>query len=323
MAKKQKDNYSKSVAGAVTTVRINNIKAGWEQWFLLMSDNHHDSIYCNRELEKQHLEEARKRNARVFIFGDFFDAMQGRFDPRRSMDELRPEYRRADYYDVVIKDTAEFFKPYSDLLDMISDGNHELAVLKNSNTNLADRLVFSLNEKGANIIHGGYGGWIIFRLDTTGKGGQSMNLKYFHGAGGEAPVTRGAIQTNRQAVFLPDADVVVNGHNHQSYYIPISRERISQMGKQYMDIQHHVRIPGYKQDYGDGTCGWNVTKGGVPKPIGCIWMRMWFDQMADYQRNHNGKVKLQFIPDIQGACAVPSVDGLFDGKVYNEDGEGE
>jgi UDP-2,3-diacylglucosamine pyrophosphatase LpxH len=317
---KSKNLYSKTVHGAVTTIRIGEIKAGWEQWFLLMSDNHHDSIYCNRELEVQHLEKAKKRNARIMIFGDFFDAMQGRFDPRRNMDELRPEYRREDYYDIVVKDTANFFKPYAQLIDLISDGNHELAVLKNANTNLADRLVFSLNGQGANVIHGGYGGWIRFLLETGSR--TSINMKYFHGAGGEAPVTKGVIQTNRQAVFLPDADVVVNGHNHNSYWLPISRERISNQGALYMDIQHHIRIPGYEQSYGDGSKGWDVTRGGVPKPIGAIWMRMWFDPADGHKRNHNGRVKLEFTADVQGAEPVSATDDLFSGKVYDDDQEG-
>ena len=86
-----KNKMDISVSGAVTTIRMDDPRKGWEQWFLLMSDNHHDSIYCNRDLETEHLEEAKRRNARVFIFGDFFDAMQGRFDPRRSMDELRKD----------------------------------------------------------------------------------------------------------------------------------------------------------------------------------------------------------------------------------------
>jgi hypothetical protein len=324
LTKSKVNQYEKSVDGAVTSIRINEIKAGWEQWYLLMSDNHHDSIYCNRGLEKQHLEEAKKRNARVCIFGDFFDAMQGRFDPRRNMDELRPEYRHSNYYDLVVQDCTKFFLPYANLIDIISDGNHEMATLKNANINLTDRLIYDLNkETGANIIHGGYGGWIIFYLDTTGNGGQSIKVKYFHGAGAEAPVTRGVIQTNRQAVFLPDADVVVNGHNHQSYYVPISRERISRDGKLFMDIQHHIRIPGYKQEYGDGSRGWEVTRGGVPKPIGCVWMRMWFDVMEGNHRNHNGRVKLQFIPDIQGAEPINVGNGLFTGKTYDDDRERE
>jgi len=45
--------------------------------------------------------------------GDWFDAMQGKFDPRRNMDELRPEYRTEKYFDVVVESSAEFLKPYA------------------------------------------------------------------------------------------------------------------------------------------------------------------------------------------------------------------
>ncbi len=259
------------------------------------------------------------------IFGDLFDAMQGRFDPRRSMEELRKEYRRSDYYNFVVTDVANFLEPYADQIDLITDGNHELAVLKNANSSLISCLVHELNKGSRNIIHGGYGGWVHFMLDLNGAS-QRINLKYFHGSGGEAPVTRGAIQTNRQAVFLPDADIVVNGHNHQNYHIPIARERISQRGKQYMDLQHHIRIPGYKQEYGDGSRGWSVTSGNVPKPIGAVWMRMWFKGNANFPRNNNGKVMLQFIPDVVGPEPVSldiETSDLFEGKVYPQDNEGE
>jgi hypothetical protein len=272
-------------------------------------------------LEIEHLEEAKRKHARIFIFGDFFDAMQGRFDPRRSMDELRPEYRVDNYYDVVVHDSAKFLAPYADLIDIISDGNHELAVRKNANTDLIDRLVYELRQDGkSSVVHGGYGGWVRMMVDKN-SARESIKLKYFHGAGAEAPVTRGVIQTNRQAVYLPDADVVVNGHNHNAYYVPIARERISDQGKLFMSLQHHVRVPGYKQDYGDGTTGWSVTKGGVPKPIGAVWMRLWMS-FEDQSRNHNGEVKMQFLPDVRGGDAVPCVDNIYSGKVYDEDQEG-
>ena len=70
-----KNKMDISVSGAVTTIRMDDPRKGFEQWFLLMSDNHRDSIYCNRDLETEHLEEAKRRSAGVFIFGDFFDAM--------------------------------------------------------------------------------------------------------------------------------------------------------------------------------------------------------------------------------------------------------
>jgi hypothetical protein len=315
-------NISKSVSGAVTTMQLDNVSAGWEQWFLFMADAHFDSPSCARDVLDRHLKEARQKCARIMIFGDWFDAMQGRFDPRRSMDELRPEYRSENYYDLLVKYSAEYLKEYADLIDVFADGNHELSTLKNANTNPLDNLLYRLRtDTGANIIHGGYGGWVKFILALCDSTTISINLKYFHGAGAEAPVTRGVIQTNRQAVYLPDADIVVNGHNHNSYWVPIARERISQRGKQYIDIQHHVRTPGYKNEYGDGSTGWAVTKGMVPKPIGAVWLRMWFDA-AGTERNHNGQVRLQFIPDVCGAEAVRIEGASYGGRVYNDDAEG-
>jgi hypothetical protein len=283
-----------------------------------MSDNHHDHPTCNRELEKEHLEEAARRKARVFIFGDLFDAMQGRFDPRRSYQELRPEYRRDDYYDFLVKDFTEWFSPYALNLAMIADGNHELSVLKAANTNLPDRLVSALRAAGSPVVHGGYGGWVRFMFHRDGVPQNSARLKFFHGSGGEAPVTRGVIQTNRQAVYLPDADIVVNGHSHNSYYVPISRERLSAKGRQYFDIQHHIRTPGYKQSYGDGAAGWDVTRGGVPKPIGACWVKIRFCHNG-HEVVEAGCIKISVHPEITGADVVTIGGDLYGGPVYDED----
>lgn len=287
-------------SGAITSI-YNNLLPGQEYWTLNISDVHFDSVYCNRDVMRSQLDEAVKRNARINIFGDFFDAMQGRYDSRRSYPLLREEYKRDDYFDYVVKDAVEWLLPYSHLIDICADGNHEMSVLKHSNTNLMDRLVYGMRDKNeeCHAIHGGYGGWIryMFSLSTEIRKGtqRSVKVKYFHGAGGEAPVTRGVIQTNRQAVYLPDADVVINGHSHNSYYVPIVRERIGNKGRLFMDIQHHIRIPGYMQSYGDGTTGWDVERGGVPKPIGAFWIKY----------TATGKdITINVIPDIQTPMAV-------------------
>jgi hypothetical protein len=304
--------------GAVSSLHF-NVFGGWEKWFYLSSDVHFDSIYCDRDVFFEHMEQVKQRNAMAFIFGDFYDAMQGRYDKRRAMPELRQEYQRKEnYYDVLVDDAYNKLQDYKDNFAMMADGNHELSVLKNANTNILDRLTAKMREHGSSVIHGGYGGWgrFMFNMSDGNATGPrtSIRLKYFHGAGGEAPVTRGAIQTNRQAVYLPDANIVVNGHSHNAYYIPISRERLSNKGEMYFDIQHHVRTPGYKQAYGDGSTGWEITRGGVPKPIGCSWLRMYCE---------NRQIKMQFIPDIRGGMPV-SVESndLYNGAVFDDDNEG-
>lgn len=304
--------------GAVTSLYY-TVCAGWEQNLFFTSDNHFDSAFCNREVMRADFEEAKRRGARIFIFGDWFDAMQGKFDPRRSAAELRPEYqRREDYYDVVVNDSADWLEPYADIIDVIADGNHELSVLKNASTNLPDRLVHELNRRANTqhkIKHGGYGGWIRIMLtsvDELAGTHTSVKIKYYHGSGGEAPVTRGAIQTNRQAVYLPDANIVVNGHSHNSYHIPITRERISGKGRQYFDTQHHVRTPGYKQSYGDGTTGWDVTRGGVPKPIGGAFAKLSW---------HSSSCKIEIFPHISDPEPVSvNSEDIYNGAIFDDDG---
>ena len=97
----------------VLTVKFSGISSGWEQWFLLSADRHHDNIHCNRQLEREHLEEAKRREAFIIDGGDLFCAMQGKYDPRKSMDDIRPEDVGADYLDRIVRHAAEDYAPYA------------------------------------------------------------------------------------------------------------------------------------------------------------------------------------------------------------------
>lgn len=248
-------------------------------WTMLRSDAHHDSIHCDRSLEKLHLDKAVERKALILDGGDLADAMNGRFDPRRKYSDVRPEYLKTEaYYNHIKNDLAEFYSPYARQWGLFARGNHEKSVLKNANEDVTAELVDKLNlVNGTDIKVGEYGGWIqlAFYVDDICVG--YVKIRNFHGAGGDAPVTRGTIWTNRQAVYLPDADIVWNGHNHSSYVLDIKRLRLNNEGVVYTDLQTHIRTPGYKDDFGDGSDGWEVERGGVPKPLGCAWIRFWYD----------------------------------------------
>jgi hypothetical protein len=277
-------------SGAVTRVWIDSPTRTWEQWLLLRSDAHHDSVHCNRKFEMRHLEQAKERGAWILDGGDCIDGMQGRFDPRRSYKNLREEYRDDNYYDLIINDAIKAYTPYADNWLLFAHGNHETAVLKNANTDPTDRLASAMRGLGSHAVAGGYGGWVLFHT-TVGSAKATLKLKYFHGSGGEAPVTRGVIQTNRQQVYLPDADIVWNGHSHNDLNIPIKRERISTHGVQFFDYCRHLRSPGYCDAYGDGSTGWEIERGGVPKPLGCMWVRMFWD-------SYQGRVSYQAMDDV-------------------------
>jgi hypothetical protein len=119
----------------------------------------------------------------------------------------------------------------------------------------------------------------VFQFQTS-TGRSSLRLKYYHGSGGGGPVTRGVISTNRQSVYLPDADFVLNGHVHDAYYVPIQRERLNSSLRVRQDTVHFIRVPGYKDEYAEGAGGWHVERGGPPKPLGAAWLRFTYDATA-------------------------------------------
>lgn len=264
--------------GPVVSVYFDDVQAGWEQWVMLSADRHHDNIHCDRRLERRHLEQAAERGALIIDAGDLFCAMQGKYDPRSSMDDIRPEDVGEDYLDRIVTHAAQDYGPFASNWLVIGQGNHDTNIRKRHGTDLISNLVHRLNtDYGAAAHIGGYGGWVrfMFRMNHTKR--QSIRLKYYHGSGGGGPVTRGVIQTNRQAVFIPDADIVLNGHTHDSWIVPIARERLSAAGKVFKDLQKHARTPGYNYTYGDGSAGWDVERGSGPKPVGCIWLRLFYD----------------------------------------------
>lgn len=285
------------VSRNVINIRIEVKGEEWEQWFLLSGDRHHDSHASNRKLEIEHLELAKRRNAYILDIGDLFDAMQGKYDPRRNYPEMRPEYiqmmsdRQKGYLDVIVNDAIEFYKPYADRFLMIARGNHETAIQQHNDTDLIDRFVTLMNkDMNTNIITGGYGGWVRFMCFLSGTQQETFNLKYFHGSGGGGPVTKGTIQSNRQAVFLPDAHIVWNGHIHESWLLALPRERINKEGNIGQDVQYHLRTATYKNDYEDGFSGWHVQRGAPPKPMGCVWMRL-------YRESRH--MRFEFIQDVR------------------------
>lgn len=249
-----------------------------EAHFLLVGDQHFDNPASDHDLQRKHLDEARKIGAGVISVGDFFCAMEGRADPRRSRAGCRPEHQAAtDYFDSLVRHAADFLSPYADLMVVLGRGNHEQSVLKNQETDLIDRLCERISEKSGRKVHsGGYGGWVLFTLHCGSKRCR-VAMKYFHGSGGGGLMTFDTLRVRRIAGWVPDADIVVGGHTHDQWWNTVARERIRTIGSDYrveLDVQHHVRCGTYKDEYGDGHSGWHVERGGAPKPLGAVWMRI-------------------------------------------------
>ena len=258
----------------VVTIRMEPTNSpDWRQSFLLRSDAHRDNLYNVWKLEKQHLDEAKQRGAGILDFGDAFCVMQGRFDKRLDYDQLRPELHvgAKKYLDSCVDFLAESYTPYALNWCLMGLGNHEDSVLNRHQTSLHDRLAERLRAHKSQVKSGPFHGWVrfSFKFFTTHK--CSYRLWYHHGYGGGGPVTNDVIQTNRQSVYLTNADFVVSGHTHDSFHLTRRRETLRDDGTPILHEMEFLKCPGYKCEYSSGK-GWANARGAPPKPLGGHWL---------------------------------------------------
>ena len=78
---------------------------------------------------------------------------------------------------------------------------------------------------------------------------------------------------------MPDPDIIVSGHIHEQWLVPIERVRVSQSDEMYQDKMYHVQLPTYKDEWGAGR-GFHMRKEGAPKPMGAWWMTFKYDSYS-------------------------------------------
>lgn len=258
-------------------------KKDWEQWVLVGADRHLDNAHSNHAMQRRHLQEAVDRGAPVVDVGDLFDAMQGKTDRRSSKSSLRDEHKHSWYINSIQRSAYEFFKPYAKNLAVLSEGNHETSIVTHLEFNLHDYLVGELRKTdGSQVVHMGYRGYIRFKFTDAGKATNryAVVVYFTHGSGGGGEVTKGYIQTNRRAVYLPDANIVMAGHIHERWSGPVVRSRLTQTGEERIDEQWHIQIPTYKDEFTGQSGGFHHEKGRPPKPLGAWWLRFFFDNAS-------------------------------------------
>jgi len=268
----------------VLTLQMDDVKAGWEKWFLLSSDRHWDSIKCDRKLMFEHLEQVKERDAHIIDTGDFFDMMQGRYDPRRNFSNMRPEYLMDNYLGEIVTDAHKQLKPYADRFVLLGRGNHDQAVKKHNSIDTMSLLAGKMNEEpNTKIQLGGYSGWVRFQF-KRGKERIRRVLWYFHGSGGGGEVTRGVIRTARMGVYVEGADFVIMGHTHDSWDVPIKKIKLNQKGKITPYNCRYLNLGTYSDDYGDGYEGYWVESGKSPRPRGAAWLRFyWYNDQLRHE----------------------------------------
>lgn len=243
-----------------------------EAWALFLSDIHFDNPKCDRKLFRSHLEEAAEKKCPVFIIGDFFCAMQGKYDPRSSKTSVRPEHCRGDYLDSIVNDAADWLDPFKKNLAVIGLGNHETAILNKHETNLVDRLAAKLRSAGGITRCGGYGGWIRYLFTRSNYMRGSVDMYYHHGFGGGGQSTFG-VNHFGQYMTQVRADVYVCGHHHYRNSVThVIAERTQQNVIKHVPIDF-IRCGTYKDDFKTGEKGWHIEKGLGPRVRGGYWLR--------------------------------------------------
>ena len=239
----------------------------------MFSDIHWDNPKCDWDLLRNDLDYCLKESIPMMFNGDTFCLMQGKWDPRGSKSDIRPEHNTVKYLDAIIETAVEFFAPYAHLMTVIGYGNHETSILKRHETDVLQRFVDLLNYKcGSNVQTGGYGGWLNVTQYPSRNIKVSTKIRYFHGSGGGGIVTRGEINLTRALEMYEGFDVFTMGHIHENKCTNIVRDSINHWpSKGWLQVQKqlHMMITGtYKEEYGDGSKGWHVERGAPIKPLG-------------------------------------------------------
>ena len=194
---------------------------------------------------------AKARDARILMIGDIFDAVFSK-DRRYKGAGVIPEIATSDsQVNAAVDYVYNLLEPYANLIDMISLGNHETAIIKYNEVNPITMLVDKLNANtGSNIAYGGWAGYILYTLRDEHEHVGFYRVLYEHGAGGSAPVTKGMIKFNRKKTQW-GYDIFATGHDHNRIADSDMRADVTNTGKLKYSETRSIRCGSYLPTYAD------------------------------------------------------------------------
>jgi hypothetical protein len=175
-------------------------------------DCHIDSTLCHTKRLKEDIQRvAADKHSRVVLGGDVFDAMWAFGDPRGRSSLQFPALANSDKkIDVTLAYACEMFAPIADKIDAVLSGNHEEKFAhRHGGYNLAEHLAIEL---GLNFI--GYMGFLTYFVDDGNKHVYPSIGYLHHGAGGNAPMTKGMLDLTRSKTKM-QYDWHMRGHIHE------------------------------------------------------------------------------------------------------------
>jgi predicted phosphodiesterase len=224
---------------------------------MFIADVHFDSKHCDRNLLTKHLNYCKDNGIDVFILGDFFDCMGGKYDKRTNKSDILPEYQCADYFNAVTESAIEYLRKFN-VVKLITMGNHESSVLQQHEIDLTKTLCTALDIQG-----GDYRGFITVNLRGKESNGKKFVIYYTHGEGGNSPVTKGTLLPLRRAATNV-ADLYLSGHLHQAWSFPTNMF--------YVDNNNNIKEKSIKHlqtgTYEDSLSAYADRKGHAPSSKG-------------------------------------------------------
>jgi len=277
------------------------LNVGKSHRILQISDAHWDNKHCDRAALKRDMDEAVAGGWPIIMIGDFFCAMQGRWDKRADDKQLRVEHRGGRYLDRLVETAAEWLTPYAANIALITYGNHETSIIHHHQTDLLQRLHQELKHVAGYAGEiGAYAGFLKighgYREDRPEDRVNTV-IAWNHGYGGGGEVTRGMIdhsRTRSQAY----ADIYIGGHIHRRNSDEnIIMELNEAANTIRLRSQWFLRSSTYKQETGaadNDVSGWHTERGRGERPVGGWWLDFKVERGTTGKRHIN--VRFRPIP---------------------------
>jgi UDP-2,3-diacylglucosamine pyrophosphatase LpxH len=220
--------------------------------FRFLSDLHLDSPYTDLKKVKKLFDEAKEKDYKIVIIGDLLDVMGGKFDRRTIKGDLRPEHNVDNYINKVCEDAADFLLPYIDNIALITAGNHEKEIDKRMECYLLEFIDLYIHKKSGKSLNWTqeYAGYI--RLHAKRKNSQHSEctkIFFCHGKDGNATMSFGVLNVKRNASVI-DADIMISGHVHKNYSVPLNRLFLNTKGVVRVKEQLHLQLGTSKESKG-------------------------------------------------------------------------
>ena len=267
----------------------------------LCSDLHLGSANSDHDAIVADFERAKACGARILINGDVFDCI-GATDKRFDLTCLHPSIcREKDLAAAIVSMAKKLLWPYRKLIDIIGVGNHEETWIRYNGSDPVRRLIEELtSENDCEIAHGSFWGFIrtTFLLDDNHRRPRH-DLLYYHGTGGDSPVTKGTIDFNRKGRNWK-YDTLTFGHKHNLVAAADQIAEISDSGKYGERRQLNLQTGAYYRNYrelGDNEVlnqSYAARNAHPPKPIGGLFLIL----RPQFDANGVLEVRQDFATDI-------------------------